>query len=116
MMTRMERRRPGLWPCRAARTRRSRSTIDSHLGAEQCGDKDNHGHAGALAPVGCLSRKINNWQEGTPVTLVIPAMTCKEVHGAGEENRTRTISLGIRLIRPARAADQPGRATGGVRD
>src|SRR6266568_151542 len=35
---------------------------------------------------------------------------------AGDENRTRTISLGIRPIHAAKAADQPGRATGSSRD
>jgi hypothetical protein len=38
------------------------------------------------------------------------------LRGAGDENRTRTISLGIRPIRAARAADQPAWATGDVRD
>ena len=41
---------------------------------------------------------------------------CKNVAGAGDENRTRTISLGIPPIRAARVADQPGRVTAGVRD
>ncbi len=31
--------------------------------------------------------------------------------GAGDENRTRTISLGIRPIHAVRAADQPGPST-----
>jgi hypothetical protein len=40
-----------------------------------------------------------------------PALTCKNVAGAGDENRTRTISLGIRPIHAVRAADQPGPST-----
>jgi len=36
--------------------------------------------------------------------------------GAGDENRTRTISLGIGPIRAAKVADQPGRGTASTRD
>jgi hypothetical protein len=41
----------------------------------------------------------------------IPTLTCKEAPGAGNGNRTRTISLGIGPIHAARTADQPERAT-----
>ena len=38
---------------------------------------------------------------------------CKKVAGAGDENRTRTISLGIRPIQAATAVDlaEPGTAS-----
>ena len=42
-----------------------------------------------------MAWKINNCPVGERVTLRILALTCKNVAGAGDENRTRTISLGM---------------------
>ncbi len=41
-----------------------------------------------------MARKINNYPGETPAAPHRPALTCKSVAGAGDENRTRTISLG----------------------
>jgi hypothetical protein len=46
----------------------------------------------------------------------IPTLAWAFVLRAGDENRTRTISLGIRPIRAARAAGQPGPGTASSRE
>ena len=69
------------------------NAIDSHVQAEQRGDDDD-GQAGVLAPMGSRARRFNDCPaEGTGHAR-IPTLTCKGASGAGDENRTRTISLG----------------------
>ena len=42
-----------------------------------------------------IARKINNCRREEPSAATrVPALTCKDMPGAGDENRTRTISLG----------------------
>jgi hypothetical protein len=48
---------------------------------------------------GLMARKINNWLAEGLGRAAQTALTCKNVAGAGDENRTRTISLRIRRIR-----------------
>jgi hypothetical protein len=86
------------------------SAIDSHVQAEQCGDEDDDGQAGALAPRGLIARRWNGrsitvWKREL-VALGTPVLTCTNLAGAGDENRTRTISLGSAAVTPAKGADQ----------
>jgi hypothetical protein len=51
-----------------------------------------------------MARKINNELWRTREQLVKLALTCIFIAGAGDENRTRTISLGICTVRACHMA------------
>jgi hypothetical protein len=52
-----------------------------------------------------MARKISNSPGRTSAAPHRLALTCKNVAGAGDENRTRTISLGSSAVTAARDAD-----------
>jgi hypothetical protein len=93
--------------------------IDTHVQAEQANDDNDDGSAGVLGPVG--QWHVSGTEDQQPPrndqdSGQQPSPDLRLHRGAGDENRTRTISLGIRPIRPARAADQASRATWSSRD
>ncbi len=87
------------------------SAIDSHVRTEQGGDESDDGEASTLAPAGLWHERSTTVQQRETGHTRIRALTRKNVPGAGDENRTRTISLGIPPIHAVRTADQPRPST-----
>jgi hypothetical protein len=76
------------------------NATDAHVQGEQRRDDDEDGSGGALVPAGlwrAKAGKISNDFRGLVSGRSKPALTWALTLGAGDGNRTRTISLGTGL-------------------
>ena len=84
----------------------------SGSGITWCGCIGRRRWSWTMSRTGCCCCGVTGTEDQQPpgreqrLALGRPALTCKEAPGAGDENRTRTISLGSAAVTAARGVDQ----------